>query len=180
MFHPTLQYCKSCGRISHNLYSDIEFVFWDLLFFSFKPNKYKICESCHGENVPLSEEVFNKYKNYYNEPSLFEDFIKDYVSKSPYYNPEKAKEEIERVRNLKSLHEQQQAQRKKERDEASNKYWAERVAKEQAKHPECPYCHSTHTHKISTAGRVVDTAIFGIASDTIGKSFQCDNCGATF
>ena len=45
---------------------------------------------------------------------------------------------------------------------------------------ECPYCHSTNTHKLSTISRGTSTLMFGLASGKIGKQWHCDNCNSDF
>lgn len=44
----------------------------------------------------------------------------------------------------------------------------------------CPYCKSANVRKISTAGRVVSTGLFGLGSKKIGKQWHCGNCGSDF
>lgn len=41
----------------------------------------------------------------------------------------------------------------------------------------CPHCGALDIEKISLTRRVVSTQLFGLASDTIGKSFKCNKCG---
>ena len=43
--------------------------------------------------------------------------------------------------------------------------------------PHCPTCNSTEVQKISNAKRIASTAVMGIASSTIGKSYECKKCG---
>lgn len=45
---------------------------------------------------------------------------------------------------------------------------------------ECPYCHSTNTHKISGLGRAASIGFWGIFSKKIGKQWHCDNCKSDF
>ena len=45
---------------------------------------------------------------------------------------------------------------------------------------ECPYCHSTNTHKLSTISRGTSTLMFGLASSKIGKQWHCNKCGSDF
>lgn len=44
----------------------------------------------------------------------------------------------------------------------------------------CPYCNSANVTKISTASKVVDTAVWGIFGTKRFKQFHCNNCGADF
>ena len=41
----------------------------------------------------------------------------------------------------------------------------------------CPHCSSTSYRRISTTKKVVSTGVFGLASSTIGKTFECNKCG---
>ena len=42
---------------------------------------------------------------------------------------------------------------------------------------QCPTCGSYHTNKLTGVERAVSFGIFGFASNKIGKSFECKNCG---
>lgn len=44
--------------------------------------------------------------------------------------------------------------------------------------PTCPTCGSTNVKKISGGKRWVTTGLFGLASSNLGKTMQCDSCGA--
>ncbi len=44
----------------------------------------------------------------------------------------------------------------------------------------CPYCNSVNTSKISTASKVINTAIFGIFGIKRHKQWHCDQCGSDF
>lgn len=45
---------------------------------------------------------------------------------------------------------------------------------------ECPYCHATNVKKVSMAGRMFSTGLFGLASNKIGKQWHCNKCGSDF
>ena len=47
---------------------------------------------------------------------------------------------------------------------------------EQAAKPKCPNCQSTNIRPITQGKRFTSTAVWGLASDTIGKSMECLNC----
>lgn len=69
------------------------------------------------------------------------------------------------------------AQEAKAADDAKwEAYWDERHQENLAK-PHCPTCGSTDVQPISTVKRVASTAVMGIASSTIGKSYECKKCG---
>lgn len=46
--------------------------------------------------------------------------------------------------------------------------------------PECPYCHSRKTKKISGTSRTISALTFGFASKKIGKQWHCNNCDSYF
>ena len=41
----------------------------------------------------------------------------------------------------------------------------------------CPTCGSYHTNKLTGIERAVSFGVWGFASNKIGKSFECKNCG---
>lgn len=45
---------------------------------------------------------------------------------------------------------------------------------------QCPYCHSTNTHRLSIINRGTSTLMFGLASGKIGKQWHCNKCGSDF
>ena len=52
---------------------------------------------------------------------------------------------------------------------------------EKASHlPKCPTCGSTNVHKISFTRKATSIVGLGILSNKIGKTYQCDNCKATW
>lgn len=67
----------------------------------------------------------------------------------------------------------------------NNKQWdlcLKQRLDEQASRPtvKCPYCGSLRTTKISTSSRVASSLTLGLASNKIGKNYQCNDCKATF
>lgn len=71
----------------------------------------------------------------------------------------------------------QRAQEAKAADDAKwEAYWDER-RQENLEKPHCPTCNSTDVQPISNAKRIASTAVMGIASSTIGKSYECKKCG---
>lgn len=50
-----------------------------------------------------------------------------------------------------------------------------------ATHPECPYCHSRNTKKITTISKAAHTTLFGIFSmGRNSKNYHCNNCRSDF
>lgn len=43
--------------------------------------------------------------------------------------------------------------------------------------PKCPNCHSTNIAPIGTMRRIASVELMGLASPTIGKSYECNSCG---
>ena len=64
---------------------------------------------------------------------------------------------------------------KRERDAYFDKIARAKLA-EQAAKPKCPNCQSTNIRPITQSKRFTSTAVWGLASDTIGKSMECLNC----
>lgn len=52
----------------------------------------------------------------------------------------------------------------------------EQARKDAVQHLECPLCGSMNTRRISTLNRSVSVSAFGLASDKIGKQYECLNC----
>lgn len=46
--------------------------------------------------------------------------------------------------------------------------------------PKCPTCGSQNTHKISMTSKVFAFEMVGFASNSVGKTFKCKNCGYTW
>ena len=44
----------------------------------------------------------------------------------------------------------------------------------------CPYCNSSNVTKIGTINRAVSVGMFGLASNKIGKTHKCNDCGSTW
>lgn len=44
----------------------------------------------------------------------------------------------------------------------------------------CPYCNSVNTSKISTASKVINTAMFGIFGTKRHKQWHCNQCNSDF
>lgn len=52
--------------------------------------------------------------------------------------------------------------------------------KEEALKPECPYCHSHNTTKITTTAKAVNTAMFGVLGQKRKYQWHCNNCKSDF
>lgn len=54
------------------------------------------------------------------------------------------------------------------------------IEDEKNRKPKCPHCNSTNISSIGTGKRIGSIAMFGIFSNKINKSFQCNNCKYTW
>ena len=54
------------------------------------------------------------------------------------------------------------------------------ILEEKSRVPKCPCCGSTNISQIGAVSRVVSTSFFGLASNKIGKTHKCNNCGTTW
>lgn len=54
------------------------------------------------------------------------------------------------------------------------------ILEAQGRVPKCPCCGSTNISKIGAVSRVVSTSFFGLASNKIGKTHKCNDCGTTW
>lgn len=82
----------------------------------------------------------------------------------------------------------------KEKEEDLKKYWGEenyaemkKKWQESAKREKyhgymytCPMCGSHEVRKLGTLNRAASISVKGLASDKIGKQYQCDHCGHKF
>lgn len=53
-------------------------------------------------------------------------------------------------------------------------------AREEAMKPECPYCHSHNTSKITTTAKAVNTAMWGVLGQKRKYQWHCNNCKSDF
>lgn len=53
-------------------------------------------------------------------------------------------------------------------------------AREEASKPECPYCHSHNTTKITTTSKAVNTAMFGVLGQKRKYQWHCNKCKSDF
>lgn len=67
-----------------------------------------------------------------------------------------------------------------EKEKAKAQAKAEAMEKAQAMKPECPYCHSHNTSKITTTAKVINTAMFGVLGQKRKYQWHCNNCKSDF
>lgn len=66
-----------------------------------------------------------------------------------------------------------------EQEEKENAKW-ERALANSTPLVNCPYCNSANVTKISTASKVVDTAVWGIFGTKRFKQWHCNSCSSDF
>lgn len=109
---------------------------------------------------------------FYSSPKMFAQQCKDYeLSKSNFREYQitiqlrKEKAEQQRQQQIQNTLNDYDKLKKEEEAKKYNYYKYK-----------CPMCNSNRITKISTAKKVVSTGMFGMASQQIGKNYQCDDC----
>lgn len=89
---------------------------------------------------------------------------------------------IERYKLSKTNPEEYQRQviREQDAEKAANQAAAIAWAREQAMKPECPYCHSHNTTKITATAKAVNTAMFGVLGQKRKYQWHCNSCKSDF
>ena len=104
---------------------------------------------------------FSGYKTEMRKRHLAET---DYVAYRGYVE----KEKIKRAKEEQRLREYQESLQKQQEETEMKKYNNYKY--------KCPMCSSNKIMNISTAKKVVSTELLGLASNKIGKTYQCDEC----
>ena len=114
-----------------------------------------ICPFC-GEEMKKGPRIDNCME-FVREKEVYEQYLKGDAAKEKLYEERIARREKEFEERIKQ-HEEGQAERK-------------------ACVPKCPTCGSKNVQKITNSSRFGSTLVWGIASDKIGKTMECKNCG---
>ena len=150
----TKKICKSCGAISFN--------------------KEDICPVC---NIPLIKVPFftgRKIDNLGGEDR--DKYIEEITGQK--LNPimvQKRKDYLKKI--YKEQKEILQKRIRKSEESRINEYQQKYLAEHNI---HCPYCNSTNVTKIGTVNRAVSVGMFGLASEKIGKTHKCNDCGSTW
>ena len=150
----TKKICKSCGAISFN--------------------KEDICPVC---NIPLITVPFftgRKIDNLGGEDR--DKYIEEITGQK--LNPimvQKRKDYLKKI--YKEQKEILQKRIRKSEESRINEYQQKYLAEHNI---HCPYCNSTNVTKIGTVNRAVSVGMFGLASEKIGKTHKCNDCGSTW
>lgn len=95
---------------------------------------------------------------------LKQQFIEEYIKASPEFDQELFEQKA-------SIRHKRYVEYEKMRDFSEQKLYNV---------PRCPTCGSTNISKIGTLGRALSVSFFGLASNKIGKTHKCNNCGTTW
>lgn len=196
--------CKECEKLL-NKKGTIKFLLFkksectDVVTFETEyANSYKIYEKLYPDKI--TKENSKDVDNYYRYSYLCEDhpiselqeivddinyqkqqfdieyqkFFDEVLSKNPMFDPVMREYIINKRQEDAVAAEKRRVQREKELHEKTQARKAYEAAHPK---PKCPTCGSTNVEKISTLNRAVSIGIVGLASDKIGKQFQCKNCG---
>lgn len=150
----TKKICKSCGAISFN--------------------KEDICPVC---NIPLITVPFftgRKIDNLGGEDR--DKYIEEITGQK--LNPimvQKRKDYLKKI--YKEQKEILQKRIRKSEESRINEYQQKYLAEHNI---HCPYCNSSNVTKIGTINRAVSVGMFGLASNKIGKTHKCNDCGSTW
>lgn len=75
------------------------------------------------------------------------------------------------------IHYEKEQQWRIQQARKEHEIYLKKVETGEIKVPKCPTCQSTKITKISTLKRIASVDMLGVASNNIGKTFKCDNCG---
>lgn len=161
---------KFCGECSHLIVKDgivqLDGIFQILFKKSFKELLYL------ETDIDLTNITDDTQLSQFE--TEYQTFFDTSVVTNPNYKPEFHEYVVKQKERELRLEEQHR------RDEASVNAIIKAREREryQREHPnvKCPTCGSTNIERISTINRAVSVGMLGLASDKIGKQFQCKNC----
>ena len=146
-----LCYCKKCGRIVQEDYGEAE----------------QVCDYCQSSLhfVPIEYTCGQSGTVINND--LKKRLTDDYIKSSPEFDPYLFEHRDEDLYNRRM-----ENRVKLEHGKA--------ILEEKNRLPQCPSCGSTNISKIGLVSRVVSTQFWGLASNKIGSTYKCKNCGTTW
>ncbi len=120
---------------------------------------FDICTQCgsHNSYKPVPNEYIDDYTI---KDSLKEQFMENVVKSSANFDQE--------CWNRREVFKEVQKH---------NNELLENDKINQTNTPKCPMCQSTNLKKITTASKIMNTAMFGIFGTKRHKTFHCNNCG---
>ena len=163
------KYCLVCGKF----YAEKPYLYWssqesDERYIEKKDNyDYPKCYFCGNDKHFIEYEYSYEEKHWCKD---LEQFEKDLLT-NPYYDSELIKERTVYFAKL----EKECAPQIREMERQVVAKVRESLPTPNI--PKCPTCGSTDIKDISTLNRMVSVGAFGLASDKIGKTKECKNCG---
>lgn len=164
-----VMYCEKCGHVGYVVFC-------------------KKCKNCGIKMKLLPESLKYKYHIFVedwaqtsHEEKLVreENFVMSELESKPLFSMENYQKQIEK-----------QTQRHQEIVDYDERKMLERQTKNIAQMqkeknkinciPKCPGCGSTNVSKIGIVNRAVSVELVGLASNKIGKTHKCNNCGTTW
>ena len=125
--------------------------------------------SCEHELVDVGITEKEYFKKHAIERYTFnEEMRKKYVEGNPEINEKLYNEIVEFEAKEKAFLIKQDEYARKENL---------RKQREEAMKPKCPTCGSKNIKKIGLISRGLSVSTFGLASNSLGKTFHCKNCG---
>lgn len=144
-----LNYCKKCGRIIQNTWSE---------------DNLK-CDCCHYITHPVpSEFLDNDLDCFFKDDKTERQFIEKYI---------KASSEFDQY----LFDYRDEILAKQSADFNAKMEHGKAVLEEKSRSPKCPTCQSTNIKKVSATSKVASVAMFGLLSQKVKKQFHCNNCG---
>lgn len=146
-----LMYCKKCGRLVQGGYDDND------------ESPY-YCDCCNSIIYRVPTKFLISGSAPIIKSELKQQFINDFIKTSPEFDQYlfEHKDEILAKQSA-------EFNAKMEHGKA--------ILEEQARTPQCPSCGSSDISKINIINRAVSLNLVGLASNKIGKTHKCNNCG---
>lgn len=124
---------------------------------------------CEHKMIDIGITKKERYKKgFYGGLEFDEEMRKKYVEGNPEINEELYNRTVERAAEDKEFCLKQDEYARKENL---------RKQREEAMKPKCPTCGSKNIKKIGLISRGLSVSTFGLASNSLGKTFHCKNCG---
>lgn len=164
-----VMYCEKCGFVGYMVFC-------------------KRCKGCGIKMKLLPEELKYKYHIFVEdwaqtsdeeELTRKENFVMGELKNNPLFSMKKYQEQVQKHIQLK----QKVADYDKRKMLEQQTKNIAKMQKEKDKVnciPKCPICGSSNISKIGVINRGVSTHFLGLASDKIGKTHKCNNCGTTW
>lgn len=146
-----LCYCKKCGRIVQEEYGKSE----------------QICDYCNSIIQYIPKQFLIGERGVALNKKLEQQFIDEYIKSSPEFD------------QYLFDHRDEDLSKRRMENRAKLEH-GKAILEEKSRVPKCPCCGSTNISQIGAVSRVVSTSFFGLASNKIGKTHKCNNCGTTW